>query len=260
LEHRALLTGNVTASFDGTTLSIIADNPNTAELVRVRQTGDSWTVEGIGTTVNGSSSPQLFGDSVEPVIDILADLQGGSDYLRIANGTLDGGVSAIFSGGGNKNVQIVNLTTELAVAVTTLGGNDSIQLLSLHVGGNVTVDAGNGNNFIFASNVRSQGDDSFVTGSGRDVVSLSGYSAPAGLSIVTGDGNDVVSLYRVDVSDAGLGVDVGPGNYDVLTVINCTAGTEELLDTGGTNGIIIGAMNHFATPASVIGFRFRFGI
>src|SRR5262245_5502053 len=97
LEHRALLTGNVTATFDGTTLSIIADNPNTAELVRVRQTGDSWAVQGIGTTVNGSSSAQSFGDSTEPVIDIVADLQGGSDYLRIANGSLDGGVSAIFT-------------------------------------------------------------------------------------------------------------------------------------------------------------------
>jgi len=260
LEHRALLTANVTATFDGTTLSLIADNANTAELVQVRQTGASWTVQGIGTTINGSSSAQSFGDSTTPVVDISADLQGGNDYLRIANGTLTGGVSAVFSGGGNKIVQIASLTTATDVTVTTLGGSDSIQLLSLHVGGVVIVDAGDGNNIIVGVSVHSTGGDIFTTGSGRDVISLVSYNATGGLTMTTGDGTDVVALNAVNVSDSALSVDVGPGNWNTLSVVNCTAGTEELLDTGGTNGIVVGAINHFASPPVVTGFRFHFGV
>ena len=80
------------------------------------------------------------------------------------------------------------------------------------------------------------------------------------LGIDAGGGTDAVSLNTVNVGSSDLSVEEGPGNFDSLAVVNCTAGTEEFSDTGGTNGTIVGASNHFATSPMVIDFSHRVGI
>jgi len=99
------------------------------------------------------------------------------------------------------------------------------------------------------------------TGDGKDAVALTDVTVEGDLSVKTNGGTDAVSLNTVNVgSDDDLSVDVGPGNYDTLSVVNCTAGSEVFSDTGGTNGTIVGALNHFATSPVVSGFSYEFGI
>jgi hypothetical protein len=44
-----------------------------------------------------------------------------------------------------------------------------------------------------------------------------------------------------------LGVEMGPGNRDSLTVLSCTGDQAFFQDTGGTNALLIKSGNHFTT-------------
>jgi hypothetical protein len=66
------------------------------------------------------------------------------------------------------------------------------------------------------------GDNAITTGDGKDAVALTDVTVEGDLSIKTNGGTDAVSLNTVNVdSDDALSVDVGPGNYDTLSVLTC---------------------------------------
>ena len=72
--------------------------------------------------------------------------------------------------------------------------------------------------------------------------------------INTGNGTDVVALAFL-VADE-ICAELGPGNYDVLTVSNCTATDEIFRDDGGSGGVLSykHLNNHFTNAPSISGF------
>ena len=278
LEDRSML--SITAFLAGTQLEVFGTSAN--ESVQITQSGNKWKVQGLGTKVNGSSSAQSFSG----VTDIFTDLGKGTDLVQILNGTLSGGVTVFYQPGesGTKTSQLINLKVGSAQVInedngintitatnlqTTSGGagfftgnaNDVISLANLTLTGNLEVSAGNGNNTIAVANTKTGGysTDVIESGNGRDSIAISQYSSVNNLDVTSGDGTDTVTLSSVKIGSANLYVDVGAGNQDVLTVVNSTAGLTELLDNGGTNGILTGSGNHFATLIISPNFTHRSG-
>ena len=96
---------------------------------------------------------------------------------------------------------------------------------------------------------------SICTGRGNDVVSIAKANVVGKARIETGNGTDAVALafLAADTICARL----GGGNYDVLTVSNCTA-TDEIFDGGDGSGDLLNYKhlnNHFTNAPSISGFE-----
>src|SRR3954469_7158413 len=82
LENRSMMAGNITAAVIGGTLTLTGDATHNSVLVQ--QSGNKWTVQGLGTTINGTTTIKSF----TGVQGLLADLKTGNDVIRVSNGTL----------------------------------------------------------------------------------------------------------------------------------------------------------------------------
>jgi hypothetical protein len=267
LEDRSML--SVSAVVSSHELAIFGTSAN--ESVLVYEQGTNWKVQGIGgTKVNNSTKAQSFAG----VENIEADLGAGNDFLKVFNGTvltlqvdygssdtgfkttqvinlqLTDGLSIVNESNGSNSILVNNMRTTFEGASFELlgNGNNVIVLANLKLfGGTLELSAGSGNNVISATNIQTTGGnkDLIETGDGNDIISISQFSATGDLDISSGGGTDAVVLNRVNMGDNVLSVDVGPGNYDVLTIIDSTAKVADLSDTGGTNGFLIGVKNDF---------------
>jgi hypothetical protein len=161
---------------------------------------------------------------------------------------------------GSHVFTVANANVVEDLNISTGDGPTTINVNTVVIGEDINIDTGNEPATIAVVNAQLGEAVNISDGSGNDIVSLANVTAPDGLDITTGGGTDAVSLYNVNVGSSEMKVDVGPGNYDSLAVVNCTAGTEEFSDTGGTNGTIVGALNDFATPPAVTGFSHKIGI
>ena len=146
-------------------------------------------------------------------------------------------------------------------AVESLTGSTSIALfkVSMLVAANVSsknlVSGGNDPSALAIVNSRFTGGTSFATSTGNDAIAAGNITITDGdLTVESGAGTDAVTLDSVNVGSNALSVAVGPGNLDLLFVVNCAADTEDFSDTSGTGGSIIGASNHFTAPPVVAGF------
>jgi len=193
------------------------------------------------------------------LIDVTMSATNAANFVDTGNGTAAISISKSTitnSGAGSENfVATGNGTAAISISNSTIttSGADSENLL----------ETGSGTAVISLSRVMLAADGSnefTMQGDGKDVVALANVTVNGDLAINTNGGTDAVSLNTVNVGSNDLSVEVGPGNLDSLAVVNCTAGTEEFSDTGGTNGSIVGALNHFATAPLVTGFTNEFGI
>lgn len=187
----------------------------------------------------------------------------GHNAVSLTGVTVEDGGMGISTGSGTNTVSLIKVNVEIGgFGISTGSGTNVVSLTGVSVGDDgLGISTGDGNNSVTLTNVTVEDDGLGIsTGSGHDAIALANVTVAGGLSIDAGGGTDAVSLNKVNVSSSDLSVAVGPGNYDSLAVVNCTADTEEFSDTGGTNGTIIGAANHFATAPIVTGFRWRFGI
>jgi hypothetical protein len=212
------------------------------------------------STSDGSNFVQTGnGTATISLSHVNMNLLDGPNYVQTGNGTAiislanvgmsisDRGDNTVATGNGTAAISISN-----SMMTTTSGGSENLVItghgtavLTLWKVTMTAVDYAN--NEVF-------------TGDGKDTIALTDVTVEGDLSIQTNGGTDAVSLNKVNVGSDDLSVDVGPGNYDSLAVVNCTAATEEFSDTGGTNGTIVGALNHFATPPVVTDFSYEFGI
>lgn len=94
-----------------------------------------------------------------------------------------------------------------------------------------------------------------VTGRGNDAVSIVKVNVAGKAKIETGDGTDAVALAFLAADR--ICVRMGDGNYDVLTVSNCTA-TDAVFDGGGNTGDLLNwkhLNNHFGSESDS-GFQY----
>ena len=255
---------------------------------------DNGTVQLINvTTVFGMDISTGKGTSVISLTKVTVENDGlgistgkGTSVFSLANVTVEDGGMGISTGDGTNAVSLINVSVEDGgLGISTGSGHNAVSLTGVTVeDGGMGISTGSGTNTVSLTGVTvedgglviSTGDETSVvslikvnvedgglgisTGSGHDAIALANVTVVGGLGIETDGGTDAVSLNTVNAGSGDLSVDVGPGNHDSLAVVNCTAGTEEFSDTGGTNGTIVGALNHFATPPVVSGFKYEFGI
>jgi hypothetical protein len=238
-------------------------------------------VQGIGTKIDGGTKAKSF----PGVTDIVIQLGSGNDTADVFNGTLSGRIQVEYdtSGTGTKTTQLINLNIEFigfhqdvqgksfvtisnasmfgGIDLFTGPNNDVISLTNVYMGAGMDLNAGDGKNVISVANInsRSSSSDVIFAGNGRDVIAVSHYFAASGLEVEASDGTDNVALSGVTVGNGTLDVEAGPGNSDVVAVVDCTADMATFSDTGGTNGYIVGAANHFGTQSIDPNFTHRFG-
>ena len=194
----------------------------------------------------GANTDSVALNNVSSFKDLEVDLGDGTNALTLNHfSQSDSFSTTITAGNGRNSITLANVNLERSPD-----------------GGHLSIQTGDGPDAISLANVHLSGCPlSIIAGNGNDVIALASVAVVGGgVGIDTGGGTNAVSLNKVNVGSDDLSVDVGPGNYDSLAVVNCTAGTEEFSDTGGTNGTIVGALNHFATPPMVSGFKYEFGI
>ena len=241
LEDRAVLNGTVMATGAGGALVLTGDAK--ANAIVVHQ---------VGTNSDGSGA-------------IIQVLGAGTKIQNLDTGTT--GTSFKFGTGAGNG--IVSIDIEMG------GGSDVVSFLNTTVAGPITVNmddpssggTGDGNDVLAMANVHATSDViSISLGNGRNVATVVRVSSGSDFTLTGGDGTDVVALNTVKSNTSGatndtFTVDMGGGNFNTLAVVNCSDangdGDGEFSDEG-TNGIISGVGNHFATQ-TITGFRFRAG-
>jgi len=224
LEGRAMMAGNVSAIFDNTAggpLELTGDDA--ANHIAITQLGENrFRVSGVNTklvidTPSGTKTVNSF--VFENVSDVSLTMNGGNDFVGIANTTING-----------------TLTVDMGE------GNDTLTILNVHE--NLPTET--------------EGLASISLGSGNDVAVIVGLHSTADILIDAGDGRDTVNLTRVVAGTVGSGNvlagEMGPGDRDTLVVTFSRADVAQYTDTGGTNGALIHLLNNFGDE-SAAGFR-----
>jgi hypothetical protein len=229
----AVLGGNVNAQLVGSTLLLTGDALDNALVVSTATGGRMAVLGGLGTTINGSTSPFV---TSRPVTSIVANLNAGNDIIGFTNSavglvnqltplgifspfapTLQADIDAATGG-------IPTFTLPGSVTVTTAAGNDAVGLIGT-VGGSVAANLGS------SSSVAGPGQgNGFTIGNPSDssVANRIGGS----LSVVGGNQRDAVKVYGTDVG-GGVSAALGNGeNFAFLFGFGSTFGS--LAYTGGT--------------------------
>jgi hypothetical protein len=269
LETRALLAGNVLVAVNAGELDISGGNANNNIQVTQLASGQ-WRVTGIATNINGANSP-FTSDPANPVTgNIVINLSGGSDTLKVANGDVPGALLInaddvpSTSLDGNDNVQLSNVTTALSTAgdnnslIINLGnGNNTAKLSGVTTDGFGQVNSATGNNTISLNNVTFNTSDSggsnngVFTGTGKQNISLSnatlnGRGGPNGVFTGTGPANISLSSVSLVANGGDNGVFTGTGAENISL-----SHVEIDQDGGGTNGVFTGNGNSNISLSSV---------
>lgn len=111
LEDRTVPAGNITATLAGTTLTLIGDDLSSTVQVLPGTATNEVVVQGSGTTVNGSSAPQVF----TGVENLVAHLLDGNDWLTVQNVSISApSFSQVFVDGnaGNDRIELIGTTIQ----------------------------------------------------------------------------------------------------------------------------------------------------
>jgi hypothetical protein len=246
LEDRSMLNGTVIASVTGGLLTLTGDSSNNA--LSVHQVGSSngganIQILGSATKIaNAVSGKTGYSFTFKGITDITVNLNGGNDTLAVYSTAVTGGI-AINMGAGNDALSMVN------VAAANFGSveiDEPVLTTSVRP---------------FQAILPTVG---IELGTGNDVASFVKVTATSGDFILdANDGRDVVTLNRVSAGTKGsgnvVGVEMGPGNYDSLAVVSCTAdigGFDDgvMFGSPGTNGVLTRAANHFFVADVNYGF------
>ncbi len=198
LEDRTVPAGNISAALlFGSYLQLNGDAAANSVQLSSSAPG-SVTVQGIGTTVNGSNKAITFSG----IHDLFVNMAEGNDIVRGQNLAISG--VSIYGGSGNDNAQLVGSRPGLA-RMGQVG-------LSVSVNGDGEFDSPNGNDTITVTGTKVQGDYATFGFQGD-----SNYDAADGRDLITVLNNRAdVKYFDINVyGDYGL---TGPGN--IITIAN----------------------------------------
>ncbi len=244
LECRALLTGTVRAieySAPSPTPTLLIRGDSGDNSIVIHETKSSYGVisvklEGIGTKIvsglsfeSGPIATHTGMSTVLNAVDILIDLGGGNDTLRIYDTTVPGTL-LIKMGAGNDTLRMKN-----------------VQFNPLH-------------EFpLYVSGFSETPVPAISLGTGNDLANLINVVSTGDIHTDAGLGQDTVKLSRVTAghfgSDNILSVNMGPGNFDRLRVSASTADHSMFTDADGKNGTLIHADYNYFGAETDIGFK-----
>jgi hypothetical protein len=210
----AVLGGNVTAQLLGSTLLLTGDALDNALVVSTATGGRMAVLGGLGTTINGSTSPFV---TSRAVTSIVANLNAGNDVVGFTNSAVGlvnqlttFGISSPFSPTDLQALideatgGIPAFTLPGSVTVTTAAGNDAVGIIGT-VGGSVAANLGSsssltgpgeGNGFaigdLFDRSVANRvgGSVSVMGGAQRDAVRISNTNVAGVMVAALGNGEN----------------------------------------------------------------------
>ena len=188
MEQRRLLSGNVTASIDGSGTLVVKGDNKSNDVIVIAGAGDTLVVGKPGTTVNGGTA--------------------GADFPGFPN-------ISVNTGNGDDTVELDDLNGQNA-SVDTGNGEDQVLVQTIFFPGqssvnNLNIDTGNGNDAVtFNFNGQSViGNANIDLGNGSDKLTVLGNIAIGGDAHIHG-GN---GPYTLDVSGV-TGLSIG-GTIDI---------------------------------------------
>ena len=253
LESRRLLAGNVHVSVNDSILQIVGDNLSNEFHVFTQE--GNVQVEGIDTTVNGSSNPLVV---TETFHHIVLSLRDGNDTAILdsvfanSNFSLLGGagndtlelnnVGAKFfylnAGEGDDQVELDGVMSRTTFYAFLEDGDDILSVLSLTTGRNFKVYGGNGNDLFVSADLSVNRKFRLNLENGNDQALLTGNtSIGKRAKIKLGSGDDLFSvLPQQNDSTATFGrqlkIKTGTGNDTVTLGASVTANRPVVLNGG----------------------------
>jgi hypothetical protein len=265
LEPRRLLSGNVSVSYDGTTLLVVGDNA--ANEILITDSAAGYLVNGLSSThVNGGASFAV--DTGGNFADITVRTGNGDDLVQLgvappAAPTLTGQAIRVDTGNGNDTVDLAATIANVSLSVTTGNGNDTVQSPFYRVGpldfftliGDFSIDTGNGDDLVQLPATTDLDFFSYVagnliinTGNGNDAIATEGAEVGGAIQIDSGNGADSLSL--INSYFDGMALTTGSGDDTLLIVggfnvaisfdsdaLNSGA-FDVLIDTGDGNDVV----------------------
>lgn len=217
--------GNVQAYLSGGNLYIIGDGANN-RLALWNVTPNAIRIQGSGTTINGSSTAQVF--ALGAGRSVFINLRGGDDFIVLGDNLNDvNGLSLSILG---------NLRIDLGA------GDNTVGLENLYVGGTTTVRAADGNDTLDIDTTLGQpsffkGNVSSTLGDGTNIVTGSTFGIGGNLSLTTGDEDDTIELVNATVAK-NLLIAANDGLNDITITDSDVNGNITRISTGADDDVI----------------------
>lgn len=232
LESRRLLSGNVSAAFDGQLLDIRGDNLGNQIAISQDLAGAITVVGQDGTLVNGRPSVTFLNGANIEKLDLR--MEAGDDRVLIDRLRVAGDLNA--------DLGINRVGNDfLAVNQSTFEGNfsayggrdfDIFDLTGTTVFGDVTIDLAEGAGRSTVTDTSIQGSATFIGGEGGDVFTSNFLTVGLDLKVETKEGNDSVSL--ADGSALSLGITTDRG-ADQVILSRFVSAEDVAVETGAGN-------------------------
>lgn len=232
----------------------VGDGNNTVSLNKIISNGPF----GLGTG-NGNDVIAITNSHLNEEVEMGT---GNGTHVLSMNTVSTGGPVDIEMGDGADAVALVNITADRGFGIDLGGGTNSLSANHVTVASNFDFDitGGDGKDAVALANVTLHGGELNInTNEGNDAVSIFQTTVNGDLKIDTGGGTDAVILNTVnDTEFDSIDVSLGPGNYDALVVVNCTALVVNFDGGGNTGDTLVKAHNHFDVESDT-GFQYVIG-
>ncbi|MCS7015130.1 MAG: hypothetical protein NZM42_03295 [Gemmatales bacterium] len=217
--------GNVQAYLSGGNLYIIGDGVGNS-LALWNVTPNAIRIQGSGTTINGSSTAQVF--ALGAGRSVFINLRGGDDFIVLGDNLNDvNGLSLsilgnlrIDLGAGHNTVGLENLYVGGTTTVRAADGNDTLDIDTTlgqpsFFKGNVSSTLGAGTNIVTGSTFGIGGNLSLTTGDDDDTINLANATVAKNLLIAANDGDNNITITDSDVNGNITRISTGVGDDDI---------------------------------------------
>ena len=218
-------TGNVQAYLSGGNLYIIGDAGNNS-LALWNVTPNAIRIQGNGTTINGSSTAQVF--ALGAGKSVFINLRDGNDTIVLGDNLVDSdsqslailGNLRIDLGDGNNIVGLENLFVRGTTSIRAGADDDTVDIDTTlgsptFLKGNFTATLGDGINSVSGNTFGVGGNVSITTGSDGDTIDLSNATIAKNLLIAANDGDNQITIDGSDVDGNITRISTGLGNDDI---------------------------------------------
>lgn len=243
LEHRTLLSGNVSVSLVNGDLFVNGDSSDNAVQISV-EAGNVVVAGTGGTTINGSSDPfTLVTGGTTFAGSVFSALSDGDDTLVVGTGVTISGAFVLNDVNGITKVGI-NSATIGGLNLVTGNDADEVSLDGATINGNVIFYGNDGNNLLSVNDSTIEGNLFFQGGKGEDDVVVLGSTINGNTLFDTGKWMDSFALQN-STFNGNLFVQAGQHNDTMLIDTITVTGRTDLYMWLGSDAIKIQGTNDF---------------
>ena len=204
LETRAMLTGNVIASLNGSHLTVSGDAADNA--IDVTILNGQIQLRGLSnTTINGGAGPFIVATGTDTITgNVVVRMAGGNDSVAFSRGIKFEKSVDVYGEAGNDSIATNGVTFKSDVFLRGYAGNDTISMQDTTVDGSLYLHGQEDNDLFSLKTVTLNGNTEIKGHDGDDGVSLNAVTSNGTLEIKTGRGDDDVTIRNSTISSSLL--------------------------------------------------------